>query len=358
MINSSIIKEQGNDYVVLSKSLLDWYEDTNQDKVMVMWNESDYIVHCSSNIVQFTGQAPELLMEQKWTILFTKEEQLKINQHFSSSIDRCSLRNVQLINQHNQEFTFHVTIDRIKIDQEIIYIGQLKMNTYIQQLERMVVESEKLVLAAQLSAGLVHEIRNPLTSLKGFLQLIQSGIQQKNEYYHVMIGEIDKLERITTELLQIAKPFKQQMKQESIQTLLDEVTFMMNTQSNMRDVNLEIHCEGDLTTDCNAAQMKQVFLNLIINGAEAMQRKGTIYIHAYQLDNYVVIDVIDEGDGVTPEIIQELKEPFFTTKEKGTGLGLVITQHLLDLHDATLTVKANAECGSTFTIRLPIINKN
>src|SRR5690625_2468842 len=237
-----------------------------------------------------------------------------------------------------------------------VYICQFKNESYIKKLEKMVVESEKLILAAQLSAGLVHEIRNPLTSLKGFLQLIQSGVQQKEEYYRVMIGEIDKLEKITTELLQMAKPLKKQMKMEYVKELIEDVAFMLDTQSSFKDVNLEIKCDPTIQIVCNASQIKQVLINLILNAAEAMTNKGTIYLHTYIKNQFVIMDIIDEGEGITPEVINELYEPFFTTKEQGTGLGLIITQHLLDLHQAKLEVRPNKQKGSTFTILLPLSN--
>lgn len=357
MIHSSIVVENENNQIVFPRELLNWYYDNNQGKIIFMWNESNRIVFLSEQITIYTGIRVEELLGQDWTYFFTSNEKKKIERHFAHSSEKYSLQNVKLIDEKEHETLFKASIDQITIGNELIYICEFDNSTYIQELERMVVNSEKLVLAAQLSAGLVHEIRNPLTSLKGFLQLVQSGVQQKNEYYRVMIGEIEKLEKITTELLQMARPFKHQMQIEKVHALLEDVSFMMNTQSNMRELTLEVQCDEDLSIYCNASQMKQVFINLILNGAEAMQKKGTILINAYQLDHYIVIDIIDEGEGVSPEIVHELQQPFFTTKEKGTGLGLVITQHLLELHRAELKIKANESKGSTFSILLPISNE-
>lgn len=354
---SSLIREESNNYVVLSKKLYDWYENNEEDTFAIIWNELDEIVHFSPKISAYSRVRMKELLGVKWTILFTKADQNTIKEHFSYSNEPFTLKNVKLKPEERNGISFQVTIHEIMIDQKRHYACQFRSNTYIQGLEKMIMDSEKLVLAAQLSAGLVHEIRNPLTSLKGFLQLLQSGIPQKNEYYRVMIGEVEKLEKITSELLQMAKPFKHQMKMEALHIILEEVAFMLDTQSNMKDITLDIQCDEHITLYCNASQIKQILINLILNGAESMQRTGAIYIRAYEEEDHTVIDIIDEGEGVSPDIVHELEEPFFTTKEKGTGLGLVITKHLLDLHQSHLKVRENKSRGSTFTIMIPITRK-
>src|SRR5690625_413126 len=352
--NSIIVEMKESNQVIFSKDFLHWYNENNKDKVILIWSDHGDIIYLSKQIQDYTGCKVEELIGTKWTSLFQDKDTKHIKNHFSMSTDKYLLSNIVLVDRDQKETPFDLSIDRLLFHGEVAYVCQLKNRTYINELEKMVIDSEKLVLAAQLSAGLVHEIRNPLTSLKGFLQLVQSGVQQKEEYYRVMIGEIDKLEKITTELLQMAKPFKNQMKTENVYELMEDVAFMMNTQTNLKHVELEIACDQELTITCSASQIKQVLINLILNGAEAMTEKGTIKVNSYKLNDYIAIDIIDEGEGITREIVKELHQPFFTTKEKGTGLGLVITQHLLELHHATLMVKPNENKGSTFTILLPI----
>src|SRR5699024_8880922 len=212
---------------------------------------------------------------------------------------------------------------------------------------------EKLIRAGQLSAGLVHEIRNPLTSLKGFLQLVQAGVEQKEEYYKVMIGEIDKLEKITSELLQMAKPFKGKKKTEHVSKMIDDVLFIMSTQSAMKNIHFTIDLDDNLTTNCNAAQIKQVLINIIKNGAEAMHNEGNINIQTRLQNDYIAISITDEGEGMPDEFVEQLNNPFFTTKQGGTGLGLVITQHILEIHHGELKVETEENKGTTFTILLP-----
>ena len=354
--NSIFVENKDKKEITIPVDLLNWYYETNKDLATIMWNDDDRIFYVSPYFQEYISHTKTELCGNHWSILFNEEEQNKIKNHFSKYSDQLLLPDVRLKNENSIEIEFDICISRLFIKDMFVYICQFKNESYIKKLEKMVVESEKLILAAQLSAGLVHEIRNPLTSLKGFLQLVQSGVQQKEEYYRVMIGEIDKLEKITTELLQMAKPLKKQMKMEYVKELIEDVAFMLDTQSSFKDVNLEIKCDPTIQIVCNASQIKQVLINLILNAAEAMTNRGTIYLHTYIKNQFVIMDIIDEGEGITPEVINELYEPFFTTKEQGTGLGLIITQHLLDLHQAKLEVRPNKQKGSTFTILLPLSN--
>src|SRR5690625_477476 len=354
--NSIIVEMKESNQVIFSKDFLHWYNENNKDKVILIWSDHDDIIYLSKQIQDYTGCKVEELIGTKWTSLFQDKDTKHIKNHFSMSTDKYLLSNIVLVDRDQKETQFDLSIDRLLFHGEVAYVCQLKNRTYINELEKMVIDSEKLVLAAQLSAGLVHEIRNPLTSLKGFLQLVQSGVQQKEEYYRVMIGEIDKLEKITTELLQMAKPLKKQMKMEYVKELIEDVAFMLDTQSSFKDVNLEIKCDPTIQIVCNASQIKQVLINLILNAAEAMTNRGTIYLHTYIKNQFVIMDIIDEGEGITPEVINELYEPFFTTKEQRTGLGLIITHHRLDLDQADVEARPKKQKGSTFTILLPLSN--
>lgn len=359
MYHNAVFSEyKESDQVLLSKELFEWYCKNNQDKAIIMWNQEGLLTYVSKHFYDYMDQPPQDVIGREWTTIFSEVTTERIIEHFSKKTTRFSLAKGHINLDDTYENVFDIMVDYVKLNGNKTYICLLKNTTYIRELEDMVVNSEKLVLAAQFSAGLVHEIRNPLTSLKGFLQLVQSGVKQRDEYYQVMIGEIDKLEKITTELLLMSKPFSSEMKWEYVHELMEDVSFIMNRKTNFKDVNLNIICDEDIMITCNASQIKQVLINLVLNGAEAMNEQGTICIHAYKLDQSVIIDIIDEGEGVAAEVLREIQQPFFTTKEQGTGLGLVITQHLLDLHEAKLEVKSNEHRGSTFTISLPITLNN
>ena len=334
--------------------IMNWYYNNDQDTFIILWNQQNEIIYVSQQIENYFDYNVKDVMGKKWTTLLPDDHVKKINTHFELNNNKLHLPNISVTSKQEKVYSFYGIVDKVQIEGKYLYICKLRNVTYVNELKQVLLDSEKLVLAGQLSAGLVHEIRNPLTSLKGFLQLIQAGVQQKEEYYKVMIGEIDKLEKITYELLQMAKPFKSNKKNESIHTLIDDVLFIMQNQSDMRKVQFMTEFDDGLSTYCNASQIKQVLINIIKNAAEAMKECGTIKIQTRSENGFAAIDIIDEGQGIPEELINQLNNPFFTTKPEGTGLGLVITQHILDLHQGELTVQKNTEKGTTFTINLPL----
>lgn len=339
------------------KNVFDWYSHNHQEKAFIVWGEDKQLMYMSKSFAELFLEKSKDLLNQKWTTLFNKETQKKISEHYATHpTNQLMLSSIHIGMDKTKTIICDIVIDRIRICENTFYICQIENKTYVKELEEIIVDSQKSLLSAQLAAGLVHEIRNPLTSIKGFIQLIQAGIEQKEDFYQVIISEIEHLEKITTELLQIAKPFKGDMKEEYIHELIQDISLVMNIQSNFDHIHLDIICDDNLLVTCNGPQIKQIFVNLLLNAMEAMEDGGLISLNAYERDGFAVIDIIDEGEGVNKDIIKELDQPFFTTKEKGTGLGLAITKHLLDLHEAKLHVKRNETKGSTFTVILPLTN--
>ncbi|MEI3604787.1 ATP-binding protein [Pseudogracilibacillus sp. SE30717A] len=357
MVSDSDVLEQYETHnMMFPTEIMNWYYANDKDSIVVIWNKKNEIIYVSQLIEQYFVKRVSDVIGKQWTSLMPKEQVTLIQNHFKEGNDQLHIPNIVLHSSQRKPYFFNGIVDKLAIEGECYYICKLKNITYINELKQVLLDSEKLILAGQLSAGLVHEIRNPLTSLKGFLQLVQAGVQQKEEYYKVMIGEIEKLEKITSELLHMAKPFKSKKRTEHVNKMIDDVLFIMSTQTNMRNVHFKLDLEEDFTTNCNASQIKQVLINLIKNGAEAMQNEGNITIRSRMENNYVAIDISDEGQGVPDDMLEQIKNPFFTTKQDGTGLGLVITHHILDIHQGMLNVTSSQDKGTTFTIFLPSIN--
>ncbi|MBB6452813.1 PAS domain S-box-containing protein [Salirhabdus euzebyi] len=225
--------------------------------------------------------------------------------------------------------------------------------------ENLLAQSEKLSVVGQLSAGIAHEIRNPLTSLKGFLNIMAASPNKIHpQYYQIMKEELEKIESITSELLYISKPQVDYRTEEKIGAILQDVCTLMQSQARLNNVTISLQESGygNILLYCDKSQMKQVFINLIKNAIEIMEQGGTVYVKLKADTKKVMIDVIDEGPGVPIALIDKIKEPFFTTKENGTGLGLMVTNQLLEKHNGTLSVLQNEEGqGATFRVTLPII---
>src|SRR5690625_1568089 len=241
MIRDSSFSAQHNAYnITFPTEIMNWYYDNDQDTIIVLWNERNEIFYVSQLIENYFNYSVSDLIGERWTTFLPHEQAEQIKKHFASENTKLHLQNISFLPEQSKSYMFNGIVDKVKIKEEIMYICKLRNVTYVNELKEILLDSEKLVLAGQLSAGLVHEIRNPLTSLRGFLQLVQAGVKQKEEYYKVMIGEIDKLEKITSELLQMSKPFKRNKKVESFQNLVYDVIFFMINQSIMSEIQYVI----------------------------------------------------------------------------------------------------------------------
>jgi len=222
------------------------------------------------------------------------------------------------------------------------------------QAETLLRKSEKLSLAGQLAAGVAHEIRNPLTAVKGFLQILQSGGELRKEYLDVMYSEITRIEEIIHELLFLAQPTKLIFAEQNINNLLNHVVTLMGTEAIKENIRIEtdLHC-NPLIINCEENQIKQLFINLVKNSIEAMPRGGEVLIKTEPVADEVMITVSDTGYGIPPETLSKIGQPFYTTKEKGTGLGLAVSFNIIDTHRGKLTINSKPHQGTTFTITFP-----
>src|SRR5690625_2236692 len=238
--NSDILEQHESFTTTFPTEIMDWYLYNDTDTIIIIWNDLGEIIYGSRLIEEYFSYKMDDLIGKQWTFLLPDEVADHIKQHFKEGEQKLHIPNIKISTKKGMTHAFNGIIDKIKIKEELFSICKLRNITYLNELKQVLLDSEKLVLAGQLSAGLVHEIRNPLTSLKGFLQLVQAGVKQREEYYRVMIGEIDKLEKITSELLNLAKPFESSKKSEYIYQMIEDVLFLLKTQTDLRNVHFEV----------------------------------------------------------------------------------------------------------------------
>lgn len=227
-----------------------------------------------------------------------------------------------------------------------------------EQTEQLLQKSEKLALLGQMAAGIAHEIRNPLTSIKGFIQLFKTEQHQK-EYYDIVLSELDRINDIVGEFLVLAKPTAAVFAEKDIKELIKDVVTLINTQSILNNVQIFVEFECDLPRiSCEENQLKQVLLNLLKNAIEAMPSGGNIDVKVkVKEEGKISIQIIDQGIGIPKERIPTLGEPFYTTKEKGTGLGLMTCYKIIESHNGELTIDSEVNEGTTIEIILPTITQ-
>jgi two-component system sporulation sensor kinase A len=223
--------------------------------------------------------------------------------------------------------------------------------------EGLLEKSEKLALVGQLAAGIAHEIRNPLTSIKGFIQLFKSKYTGEEEYFDLVLSELERINLIVGEFLVLAKPTAVVFKEKEINSLLKDVVTLINTQAIMNNIQIFVESESDIPmVVCEENQLKQVFINILKNSIEAMPNGGMIdvKVKAKEKDK-VSICFIDQGSGIPEDRIPTLGEPFYTTKEKGTGLGLMTSYKIIETHDGELKISSKVNEGTIVEIVLPAI---
>ncbi|WP_035321817.1 PAS domain-containing sensor histidine kinase [Peribacillus kribbensis] len=225
------------------------------------------------------------------------------------------------------------------------------------EMQEQLRKSDTLHVVGELAAGIAHEIRNPMTALKGFIQLLQGSIKEDfTTYFRVITSELQRIETIITEFLVLAKPQAVKFLQKDINAILKETIELLTAQSLMQNIQFETNYQENLQNIyCEGNQLKQVFINIIKNAIEVMPKGGIIFVETARYKNkYVRISISDQGQGIPEEKIKKLGEPFYTTKERGTGLGLMVSYKIIEEHKGWIEVESTVGKGTTFHIYLPI----
>lgn len=243
--------------------------------------------------------------------------------------------------------------DRMGNVQQVLQISEDITNE--KQSEKMLIKSEMLSAVGQLAAGIAHEIRNPLTSLRGFLQLMIQTKTYEKEYAEVMMSEFIRLESIINEFLVLAKTKSATFDQVQVNTLLNDVCMILESQAVLNNVRIEKELSEKLPEILAVSnELKQVFLNILKNAIEAMEHaEGVISIRSYREKDSVFITFEDQGKGISKEALEKLGEPFYTTKEKGTGLGLMVTFKIIENHGGSIHFESEEGKGTKVTLKLP-----
>jgi signal transduction histidine kinase len=219
------------------------------------------------------------------------------------------------------------------------------------------IEAEKVSTIGQISSGLAHELKNPLTTLKMLFQAFREQPDMTKEDAEVISSEIEKIDIIITRFLGFVKQKSLQVSEINVNTLMDRVLSLCSFDITNNDITLQKDMIGTLPhIKGDRALLEHVFLNLILNAVQAMPNGGEINIASKADDGFVEVVISDKGGGIQSNIRSKVFEPFFTTKENGTGLGLSIVYNIVKSHGGKVFFDSNEDTGTKFTVRLPINN--
>ncbi|TEB16048.1 Sporulation kinase E [Pelotomaculum sp. FP] len=230
--------------------------------------------------------------------------------------------------------------------------GVLLDITERKQFENEIARLDRLNLIGEMAAGIGHEIRNPMTTVRGFLQWLSNKKEctKYKEYYDLMIDELNRANSIISEYLSLAKNRTINLKNQNLNAILETMFPLIQADAMVSDKYVVLDLAGipDLLLD--EKEIRQLILNLIRNGLEAMPAGGAITIRTYQEGNKAILSIQDEGPGINPDVIEKLGTPFFSTKEQGAGLGLAVCYSIATRHEAAIDVQTSQN-GTTFFVQ-------
>ncbi len=327
-------------------------------------NREGKIIVCNEAVCQLLQKAEEDLLGMEL------KDYLKLVQ--------CSDRSVFVKTSDKDMPTFEVSIwDSLGERLELVFqkspilnvegdlIGDIYLGSDVTKLKKeelMLRQQEKLAVLGQMAAGLVHEIKNPLTSIKGFSQIIGSKVadEQIKQYVHIIESEANDVNEVVSDFLAFAKPHPPELKLASLNELIDSMSLLMESQLFLQGISITKHLDlEEKPILADSAQLKHVILNFVRNAIDAMMdtRRPELAIHTrcdWQ-SNEMSLIIRDNGIGLSPEEQMKLGTPFYTTKDKGTGLGLSICYQTIQQHGGRIEVDSEVGRGTSFYISFPCI---
>jgi len=240
---------------------------------------------------------------------------------------------------------FHLSFRRMK-----------KQQLYYEQLQ----QSERLKMIGHLTAAVAHEIRNPVTVVRGFLQFFNEdpsfGDPIKSKF-KLMIDELNTVEQITSQFLTLSKPNRDERPEKvDVKEVIQSVTGLLNSYAMLTDNQIDIHIEEDCNISINKIEFKQLLINIIKNALEASDAGKSVSVIASRNNNFIEIKIIDEGSGMSEAEVKSLGTPFYSLKSNGTGIGLMICFNIVEKYDGKIYYKSSKGNGTTVNIRFSATN--
>jgi len=276
---------------------------------------------------------------------------------------------INLSHKFNRDVYFHEDIELLGTlaNQTAIAIENAKLYEDLKKSKSYIQRADRLASLGTLTAGLAHEIRNPLVAIKTFTQLLPERFEDeefRNHFLNIASSEVDRISSLINELLEFARPSDPKLEFEDINGILDGMILLVSTESKKKHIGVTKSFSNDLPPiKIDREQIKQVFLNILLNAVDATPEDGKIRVGTRSFvkpggEPYIQVEFTDNGKGIPKEYLEEIFNPFFTTKDKGSGLGLSITNQIVQDHHGYIVVESELDKGTTFFVNLPIDQQN
>jgi two-component system sporulation sensor kinase B len=270
---------------------------------------------------------------------------------------------VSQFNSSSNEIPFTLSSFLIGLGYCLIHMLTMWMITFLIEhikenmaMRREFQKSEKLNVLSELAASVAHEIRNPMTVARGFMQILnqsQVSEEKKRIYTAMVIEEIDRAQSIISDYLSLAKPQAEKLEKLDASSLSQKLANLINPYASLRSVQIAFEMEPSLWIVANGEKLLQCLVNLTKNGIESMPDGGTLQIKGYKVNGTVRIEIRDSGIGMTHEQLERLGTPFYSTKQKGTGLGMMVSYGIIKTFGGSIDVTSQLKKGTCFIVSLP-----
>jgi len=265
----------------------------------------------------------------------------------------------------NKDIYSHEDIELLSTlaNQTAIAIENARLYEDLKRSKSYIRRADRLASLGTLTAGLAHEIRNPLVAIKTLTQLLPERLEDeefRGQFLQIAAGEVDRIATLVEELLDLARPSDPKLDFENINTILDGMILLVSTETKKKQVDILRSYASDLPpVQIDREQIKQVFLNILLNAVEATSESGKITVKTRSFikpggEPYIQVECTDTGCGIPPEHIEQIFNPFFTTKSTGSGLGLSISHQIIQDHRGYIDVESQWGKGASFFINLPV----
>jgi len=355
---------------------------TDEENAYRQWNEMfiDYITQ-AENLQQLIDAIPTgfLAIDNEERIIAVNEECKKI--FFSKNKDVLVGTSLKEFLNHQDDYQkapilralhgeeikgeffprneqlFLITTQPIRSTKEDKIIGAVALYQNVTELEKLRGEMnqlDRLHIVSQMAASITHEIRNPMTAVRGFIQLLQEKSSQEfQNYFEIILKELDRANQIISDFLAFSRTRKVEEKEYNLNEIIYGLHPILLADSNIKGQYIELDLDQNVPSLLvNENEIKQLILNLARNAMESMEDGGELVIRTRFIDGKVELQITDSGIGISKEQKKRLFEPFYTTKERGTGLGLAVCKNIVDKHNGRIEVDSELGKGTTFTIIL------
>ncbi len=332
----------------------------DQSSIVAFTDEKGVITNVNEKFCEISKYSREELIGQKHSMINSGVHSRDFFKNLWSTIGKGEVWKGEICNRAKDESIYWVDTTIVPFLNEAgkpyQYLSIRNDITEKKKTEEFLHRQDKLATVGQLAAGVAHEIRNPLTSIRGYTEFLQMDETSKErlEYFDIILDEIDRVNNIVEDFMMLAKPNAFVLEEKNILDIIKDVLSLFEFEAKKKNIHITFEYSTDIILiDCDENRLKQVFINFIKNAIEAMPNGGNITIRCKEIESKVHIYISDTGMGIPVEKLKRIGEPFYTTKKNGNGLGLMVTFHIIEGHSGKISVESELNKGTTFHLEFP-----